>query len=45
MGFRERNEKIPKGERAFILACLKKEHTDGEVPIRIRNFAKTKEEK
>lgn len=39
MGFRTRNERIPEGERAFILASIKKALEDGDTPVKVRNFS------
>ena len=41
MGLRTRNEPIPAGERAFILASTKKAIIDGDTPVKIRNFTKS----
>ena len=41
MGLRTRDELIPAGERAFILASIKKAIIEGDTPVKIRNFAKT----
>lgn len=40
MGLRTRNELIPDGERAFILASIKKALTEGDTPVKVRNFSK-----
>lgn len=40
MGLRTRNELIPEGERAFIFASIKKALTEGDTPVKVRNFAK-----
>lgn len=40
MGLRTRNELIPAGERAFILASIKKSILEGDTPVKVRNFAK-----
>lgn len=42
MGFRTRNDLIPAGERAFILASTKKAITEGDTPVKIRNFGGAK---
>lgn len=42
MGFRTRNEIIPDGERAFMLASIKKAIEDGDTPVKVRNFASDK---
>ena len=45
MGLRTANDPIPEGERAFILASTKKALSEGDTPVKIRNFSskKTKE--
>ena len=40
MGMRTRNDAIPEGERAFMVASCKKAIMEGETPIQIRNFSK-----
>lgn len=40
MGFRTANDPVPEGERAFMLASIKKAIKDGDVPIAARNFSK-----
>lgn len=45
MGLRDRNDRISDGERAFILASTKKAITDGDVPIKLRNFSSNKDKK
>ena len=42
MGLRTRNELIPEGERAFILASIKKAIEDGDIPVKVRNFTNPK---
>lgn len=42
MGLRTRNELIPQGERAFILASIKKAIIEGDTPVKIRNFTNPK---
>lgn len=44
MGLRTRNDKIPEGERAFMLASTKKALMEGDTPVKIRNFGKPKPE-
>ena len=39
MGLRARNDRIPDGERAFILASIKKAIMDGDTPVKVRNFS------
>lgn len=45
MGLRTVNDPIPDGERAFMLASTKKALTEGDTPVKVRNFSnkKTKE--
>lgn len=40
MGLRTVNDPIPDGERAFILASTRKALTEGDTPVKIRNFTK-----
>ena len=40
MGFRTRSEPIPEGERAFMLASIKKAISEGDTPVKIQNFVK-----
>lgn len=42
MGLRTVNDPIPDGERAFILASTKKALMEGDTPVKIRNFSKSK---
>ena len=42
MGLRTRNDPIPEGERAFILASTKKAIMDGDTPVKVRNFGTSK---
>ena len=42
MGLRSRNDKIPDGERAFMLASIKKALQEGDMPIKVRNFGSKK---
>lgn len=42
MGLRTRNDRIPDGERAFMLASTKKAIMEGDVPVKIRNFSSNK---
>ena len=39
MGLRTRNDPIPDGERAFMLAAIKKALQDGDVTLKARNFS------
>ena len=43
MGLRSRNDPIPEGERAFILASTQKALVDGDTPVKVKNFASKKE--
>ena len=45
MGLRTRNDPIPEGERAFILASTMKAVEEGDTPVKIRNFGSSKKEK
>lgn len=45
MGLRSRNDPIPAGERAFILASTKKAIMEGDTPVKIRNFGSNKDKK
>lgn len=45
MGFRTRNDPVTEGERAFMLASIKKALTEGDVPITARNFSSKKDSK
>lgn len=45
MGLRTRNDKIPAGERAFIMASIKKAWNDGDVPVKVRHFGSNKDKK
>lgn len=42
MGLRTCNDRIPEGERAFILASTKKAIMEGDTPVKIRNFSSKK---
>lgn len=42
LGLRTRNDRIPEGEQAFILASIKKAIIEGDTPIKIRNFSDKK---
>ena len=44
MGLRTVNDPIPEGERAFIIASTKKALTEGDTPVKIRNFVKQPKE-
>lgn len=39
MGLRTANDSIPEGERAFMLASTRKALTEGDTPVKIRNFS------
>lgn len=43
MGLRTRNDPIPEGERAFILASTRKALEEGDVPVKVRNFSSKKD--
>lgn len=43
MGLRSHNDGIPKGERVFIMASIKKAWMEGDTPVKVNNFAKKKE--
>lgn len=42
MGLRSPNDRIPDGERAFILASTKKALMEGYTPVKIQNFSSKK---
>ena len=42
MGLRTRNEPVTAGERAFILASIKKALIEGDTPVKVRNFGSNK---
>lgn len=42
LGLRTRNDPIPPGEQAFLMACVKKSYMEGDTGVKIRNFAKEK---
>ena len=44
MGFRTANDPVPKGERAFMLASIKKAVKDGDTPMKIRHFSKNQQQ-
>ncbi len=43
MGLRTRNDLIPKGERAFMIASIKKSLEEGDTPVTVRNFGPKKD--
>lgn len=43
MGLRTRNDRIPDGERSFILASIKKALEEGDTPVKIRHFGPKKD--
>lgn len=43
MGLRSRNDRIPDGERAFMLASMKKAIMEGDTPLRLRHFSSKKD--
>ena len=44
MGLRTRNDSIPDGERAFMLASIKKALSEGDTPVTVRSFGAKKNE-
>lgn len=42
MGLRTRNDRVPEGERAFMLASMKKAYLEGDTPVKIKNFGNNK---
>lgn len=44
MGLRAPNDPIPYGERAFMLASTKKAIMEGDTPVKLRNFSKSKKD-
>lgn len=42
MGLRTRDEPIPSGERAFMLASTKKALMEADTPVKLRNLSKPK---
>jgi hypothetical protein len=40
MGFRTANDPVPEGERAFMLASIKKALKEGDYPVSVRSFSK-----
>ena len=42
MGYRTRNDSIPDGEQAFMLASIQKAHMEGDTPVKVRNFGSKK---
>lgn len=45
MGIRTRNDPVTEGERAFMLASTKKALTEGDTPVKLRNFSSKKDSK
>ena len=43
MGLRTRNDRIPAGERAFIIASIKKALEEGDTPVKVRHFGSKKD--
>lgn len=43
MGLRTPNDPVTDGERAFMLASTKKALTEGDTPVKIRNFSNKKD--
>ena len=44
MGVRTRNDPIPEGERAFMLASTRKALEDGDTPVKVRNISGKKKQ-
>ena len=42
MGLRAPGDRVPAGERAFMLASTWKALTEGDTPVKIRNFDSSK---
>lgn len=42
MGYRTRNDSIPDGEQAFMLASIQKALMEGDTPVKVRNFGPKK---
>lgn len=40
LGLRTANDPVPKGERAFMLASIKKALKEGDYPVSVRSFSK-----
>ena len=45
LGLRSRDDPIPEGERAFILASTRRALEKGETPVKIQNFVSDKKKK
>lgn len=45
MGIRTRNDPVTEGERVFMLASIKKALTEGDTPVKVRNFSSKKDSK
>lgn len=45
LGLRSRNDPIPEGERAFLLASTRRAVEKGETPVKIQNFVSDKNKK
>ena len=44
MGLRTRNDMVPEGERAFMLASIRKAISEGDLPVKLRNFGSNKKQ-
>lgn len=44
MGLRTREERMPPGERAFIMASNRKALEDGYLPVKVNSFEEKEEE-
>lgn len=44
MGLRRRDEIIPDGERAFMLASTRKALEEGDTPVKVRNITGKKKQ-
>jgi len=42
LGLRTRNDPIPEGERAFLLASTKKALLEGDTPVKVNTIASKK---
>lgn len=45
MGLRARNDRIPAGERDFIMASIKKALQEGDTPVKVRNIVSKKDKR
>lgn len=44
MGFRTASEPVTDGERAFMLASIKKALKDGDIPVKQKNFSRNQQQ-